>query len=105
MKDNIIVIMEYLLEKLRGRSKKFYGVMLAMALSVVFAAYTFVPRIPNGVICTWEAKVTYSLPSERWRFNWLMDNTNPNQCQRLNHKGDWLPMNEVSDSGVSDDTE
>ncbi|BAV80927.1 hypothetical protein [Vibrio phage RYC] len=99
MKDNLKLILEMLFEKCKGRSKKFYAILSVILLSVVFALYTFVPRTPNMIGCTWDAKVKYSLISERWRFNWLMTNEDPEQCQRLNNKGDWMPMDKVSDSG------
>lgn len=105
MKENFIILCEWLLEKCKNRSKKFYATILLLVVMLFGSIGYFTPKVPNSVGCWWTAYNKYELPPERWRFNWLLSNEDPDQCQRRNHKGDWMPMDNVSDSGSSDDEE
>jgi len=108
MKDNIILLFQEFKDWMKSKSRKIQIIILSCILLIILSLGMWlkmvVTKTPEALRCTWNGYLTYSLDSDKFRFNWLQDDYNK-QCQRLRADGSWVPMEKVSDVGVSGDIE
>ncbi len=100
MKDNLIILWEAGI-----RYRKMFITTLVLLVSLVsWSGYMGVTRTIPMISCTWEAVIIQSVPSEKWRFQWLPSEMK-NQCQyRLNSR--WISlMKSATDVGIETGTE
>ncbi len=95
MKEDVIILWE---AGMRYR-KTFITTLVLLVSLVTWSGYMVATRTVPMLSCTWEAVVIQSVPSEKWRFQWLPSEMK-NQCQyKLNSR--WISlMKSATDVGV-----
>lgn len=88
--DNTLI----LFESVKNNPKKAVFIFLAIFL-VMFIVFKLVLRVPSAISCTWDAVISQSVPSEKWRYNWMDD-----QCQYFNNTR-WIELKRYTDVGGS----
>ena len=93
--DNVVILFQEMKDwmikhKNTKRKRVVISLITVMLVGMIWSGYMAVTRTVPMVSCTWEAAVIQSVPSEKWRFQWLPSEMK-NQCQyKLNSR--WIPL-------------
>ena len=93
--DNIVILFQEIKDwmakhKKTKRRRVAISLISAIMLGLIWSGYMVVTRTVPMISCTWEAVVILSVPSDKWRFQWLPSEMK-NQCQyKLNSR--WIPL-------------
>lgn len=69
---------------------------LSIVLTTLLAVYVISLRLPQAVDCSVQSLVRQSVPWDKWRYNWFID-----ECQ-YNNDIRWIPLQRVLDVGSGD---
>lgn len=77
----------------KDHPRKCLTLLLTIVLLLYTLGWTTVNRVPPAIGCLWEAKLTYSLSGDDWRYQWIV-----NKCQRKRSDGVWVGLDSAKDA-------
>lgn len=81
----------------KDHPKKCITAIVLVATLIFGSVWTIIHRVPPAAVCLWDAKLTYSLSGDDWRYQWIV-----NSCQRKRKDGMWVDLNSAKDAAGVD---